>query len=47
MVTKYPIHPQVEVFQPYDAERYETLTLQHQRLWRVAPADNHLARRGD
>ena len=47
MVTKYPVHPLVEVFQPYDAERYETLTRQQQRLSRVAPADNHLARRGD
>ena len=25
MVTKYAIHPLVEVFQPYDEERYETL----------------------
>ena len=25
MVTENEIHPPVEVFQPYDAERYETL----------------------
>ena len=25
MVIEYEIHPLVEVFQPYDAERYETL----------------------